>query len=52
MSTTDPMATSTSSDSSSPTPTFYPDARDDLLASASNKERLALNHFNHFLKVY
>jgi len=34
------------------TPVFYPDARDDLNASAANKERLALNHFNYFLKTY
>ena len=34
------------------TPVFYADARDDLNASAANKERLALNHFNNFLKDY
>ena len=34
------------------TPVFYADARDDLNASAANKERLALNHFNFFLKTY
>jgi hypothetical protein len=34
------------------TPVFYADARDDLNASAANKERLALNHFNHFIKTY
>ena len=33
-------------------PVFYADARDDLNASAANKERLALNHFNYFLKDY
>jgi hypothetical protein len=34
------------------TPIFYANARDDLNASAANKERLALNHFNFFLKTY
>jgi hypothetical protein len=34
------------------TPVFYANARDDLNASAVNKERLALNHFNFFLKTY
>ena len=33
-------------------PTFFEDARDDLNASAANKEKLALNHFNYFLKTY
>ena len=33
-------------------PVFYADARDDLNASAANKERQALNHFNHFIKTY
>ena len=39
--------------SPSPSPTmdvYYGDARDDLNASAANKERLALNHFDYFLK--
>jgi hypothetical protein len=31
---------------------FYGDARDDLLASSSNKQSNALGHFNYFLKTY
>jgi hypothetical protein len=41
-----------SSPASSPSPPFCGDARDDLNASAANKEKLALNHFNYFLKTY
>ena len=33
-------------------PLVYADARDELNASAANKERLALNHFNFFLQTY
>jgi hypothetical protein len=35
-----------------PVSVFYANARDDLNASAANKERQALNHFNHFIKTY
>lgn len=31
---------------------IYTDALDDKLASAEKKEKLALNHFNHFLEGY
>ena len=31
---------------------IYTDARDYKLASAEKKEKLALNHFNHFLEGY
>lgn len=34
------------------TTTFYADARDDLLASAADKQSNALAHFNYFLKTY
>jgi hypothetical protein len=34
------------------TSVFYTDARDDLNASAANKERQPLSHFNHFIKTY
>jgi hypothetical protein len=33
-------------------PTTYADARDDLLASAADKQSNALAHFNYFLKTY
>ena len=33
-------------------PLVYADACDELNASAANKERLALNHFNFFLQTY
>jgi hypothetical protein len=34
------------------TPVFYADARDDLNASAANKQSNALAHFDFFLKTY
>ena len=49
----DPSVISDQLSTTTPTTTvIYTDARDDKLASAEKKERLALNHFDHFLKDY